>query len=610
MTQINHNVQDQTTQDYTTKRPPTYFRRFMVATPLLSLAVWFFNTLDMTLPLLFGLILREFFNVLSGEANLGWEIWTLVTLYLINRIGVQAAELGAAGSSAYHYYLINFLTKRNLFRSIMTTTGFTVPLSSGEIMDRFEEDTDAMAEPVFVATYGSGFIISTIITLWVLLSINVQLTLLAFVPALISVILINALGNRIEQFHRLAREASERVSGLLTQLLNGVQAVQVAGAEATAVARFEELGHTRRVAMTRNAVFSDFVHSLSGTTASIATSLLLIYAASLMHTGTLPIGDLALFISYVSLSGGQVSEIIGWISRSMQTLRQGNVSLSRLLELLPAERWPQLLATDRPYLRDTIQSTAAPVATIGEQDRLRELHVTGLTFQHADSGRGIEAIDLTIRPGEFVVITGRIGAGKSILLETLLGLRTQTAGEIRWNNRMITDPAAFFVPPRCAYTPQISRLFSDTLRENILMGLPADEAALDSAIRAAVLERDIPQLENGLETMVGPRGVKLSGGQIQRTAAARMFVRKADLLVFDDLSSALDVETEQTMWERLFAQEEAPACLVVSHRRAALQRADQILVLKDGQVVDRGQLDELLGRCEEMQQLWAGDVMA
>ena len=155
-----------------------------------------------------------------------------------------------------------------------------------------------------------------------------------------------------------------------------------------------------------------------------------------------------------------------------------------------------------------------------------------------------------------------------------------------------------------AYTGQVPRLFSDTLRDNILMGMPDRDGALDGAIHAAVLEQDIAQLEAGLDTVVGPRGVKLSGGQIQRTAAARMFVRPAELLVFDDLSSALDVETERLLWERLFARADPPGCLVVSHRRAALQRADRILVLEAGRVVDEGTLDELLTRSPIMQQLW------
>nr|WP_268887416.1 ATP-binding cassette domain-containing protein [Ktedonobacter robiniae] len=158
------------------------------------------------------------------------------------------------------------------------------------------------------------------------------------------------------------------------------------------------------------------------------------------------------------------------------------------------------------------------------------------------------------------------------------------------------------MPPRSAYTPQVPQLFSDPLRENILLGWPEqpDRQSLDKAIATAVLELDIAALEQGLETLVGTCGVKLSGGQIQRTAAARMLVREAELLVFDDLSSALDIATEQLLWERLFSGGER-TCLVVSHRPALLELANQVIVLKDGRVEATGPLSSLLETCEELQ---------
>jgi ATP-binding cassette subfamily B protein len=572
-------------------------------------AMW---TMFFVLPLLSGLILKALFDHISDGRLISMDsvLWLCAAL-----IGVEVVRAGVfwLGLYLWTYWWNGGLTilRANALDSILSSPGPAaerLPHSSGEAVARFRDDADDLIIATDNVVDLIGSFLFAIGALVIMASIDPTITLALAVPLVAVVLLTRSLRHVIRRVHRRARELGAVVTAFIGEMFSGVLTLKTAGARDAALRRLHEHNERRRDAAVKDRLAMDLLSTSTAATIDISIGLVLLVAAPRMRSGEFTIGDFALFMSYI----GWLTMFPQVLGRMLYRIPQGSVATDRLTRLMAAhESADDLSRFNGLWLRSDPPPAMAEVPM--REDPLRALGARGLTATHGDGGHGVADVDLTIERGSFTVITGAVGAGKTTLVRALLGLLPIADGVVTWNGKVIDDPGTFLVPSRVAYAGQVPRLFSESLRENLAMGWPVSDEGLARALELAVFDRDLAEMSAGLDTVVGPRGVRLSGGQVQRSTAARALVRTPDLLVVDDLSSALDVETEQLLWERIASAAGngggPSALLVVSHRRAALERADQVVVLDRGRVVGVGPLAMLLATCPEMRRLWSAEAV-
>lgn len=504
-------------------------------------------------------------------------LWTYIGLMLIIIV------IGYIGDFVWQYQLFggaNVIERKlrgNLMRHFLKMTpSFYQRNKTGDLMARSTNDLQAISE---TAGFGIMTLIDSTVYLFTLIVmmgflVSWKLTLAAILPLPILAYLMQVLGKRIHLKFVTAQKAFGDLNDDVLEAVAGVRVVRAYVQERAEEKRFEDATED----VYRKNMEVERIDALFTPISKIMTSLSYMiglgYGAYLVSTGEMTLGGLVTFNVYL----GMIVWPMFAIGELINVMQRGNASLDRVQETL-----------------DAIEDVRDPAMPI-QMNRPGVIGFEDFSFAYPTSERkNLDQIRVKLSGGQTLGIVGKTGSGKTTFVKQLLREYPVGEGLLSFDGNRLDEMTKEQVRNWIGYVPQDHVLFSRSVRDNILFGKPdADEHDIAEAIRLAHFEKDLELLPEGLETLVGEKGVALSGGQKQRISIARAIVKNPEILVLDDSLSAVDAKTETRIIENIQNERSGKTTIITTHRLSAIQHADWIIVLEDGRVAEEGNHEDLL----------------
>jgi ATP-binding cassette subfamily B protein len=448
--------------------------------------------------------------------------------------------------------------------------------STGDLMARISEDVSRVRMYLGPAImYGLNLLILFPLVISYMISVNLELTLYSLLPLPILSLSIYYVNNQINLRSEKIQQSLSQLSTFVQEAFSGIRVLKAFVREQDSAAEFakssEEYKH-QSIELTRvNALFFPLIMALVG----ISTIITVYVGGMMVIQGEIGYGVIAEFILYVNMLTWPVASL-GWVTSIVQ---RAEVSQRRINELL--DQKTDLVSEKN--LEATLEGA---------------LQVNHLSFVYPDSGiKALQDVSFSIEAGQTLGIIGTTGSGKSTLANLLMRMYDSTSGEILVDNRPIQDYALASLRSQVGVVPQDVFLFSDTIANNISFGIDNPDLELvTQAAKDADVYQNILDFPKGFDTLLGERGITLSGGQKQRVSIARAIAKEPKILILDDCLSAVDTKTENAILNSLKKIMENRTSIIISHRVSSAKLADQIIVLDEGRIVERGDHASLMAQ--------------